>query len=130
MSCPVCGQDYHEGKVCPNLGSNQAVCVRCCKKCQFQRNPANFNRGCGWYKAPENAWMNIPNEVAALKNKIRTKEEQAKKFYIKNKPWIAERIESEVRYYKGLMANMEEEYERCKKARYKDSELKETKETA
>ena len=61
-----------------------------CKKCRFQRNPASFNRGCGWYKAPENAWMNIPNEVAALKNKIRNKEEQDKRFYIKNKPWIAE----------------------------------------
>ena len=66
--------------------------------------------------------MNIPNEVAALKNKIRTKEEQVKKFYSRNKPWIAERIENEVRYYRGLATKMEEEYERRKETGNQDKQ--------
>lgn len=121
IPCPVCGQDYREGKSCPNIGNNRAVCINCCKKCHYQRTPEHFNNGCGFYTAPENAWLKIPNEVAALKNKIRTKEEQVRYFYIHNKPWVAERIEAEVRTYRGYVAKMEEEYERHKKIRYKDS---------
>lgn len=130
MTCAVCGKEYREGKICPRFPNNEAVCIECCKNCRFQRNPQHFNRGCGFYEATENAWLKLPKEIAALQNKIRNKEEQAKNFYIKNKPWIAEKVENEVRYYRGLVAKMEEEYERCKKARYEDSKSETTKETA
>lgn len=130
MTCAVCGKEYREGKICPRFSDNKAVCIECCKRCRFQRNPQHFNRGCGFYEAPENAWSKLPKEIVALKNKIKNKEEQAKNFYIKNKPWIAEKVENEARYYRGIVAKMEEEYERHKKTRYEDSKSETAKETA
>ncbi len=115
MNCPVCGNAYHEGKICPQQGE-QAVCIDCCRACRYQRRPKEFVLGCNWYNAPENRWRRIPEEVERMKNKAASKHEQAMYFYRKNKPLVAMKIEQEEKYLLGEIRKMEEEYGRHKKA--------------
>ena len=110
--CPVCGQAFREGKTCPKY--KKAVCIGCCKICNYQRTPAHFNRGCRFYEAPENQWMRLPGEIRMAKNKLNYKADQVSHFYSHNKPWIAEKIENEARVLRGRIRHMEEEYERRK----------------
>ena len=116
IPCPVCGEEYREGKICPKQGAGKAVCISCCKKCNYQRTPREFNRGCGFYSAPENQWLKLPEEVTRLTQKGNEKLNQANRFYKRNKPWVAEKLESEAKYHFGLARKLQEDYDERRKA--------------
>ncbi len=93
MICPSCGStDYKESRCCP-LHDGQAVCVDCCKKCK------NYDAiglvACRHYiNHPKKSYQ---DEIYKLNKKIETKKKTATALYRKNKPWIAEQVEAEIR---------------------------------
>ena len=106
MNCPNCGSaNYKESRSCP-LHNGQAVCVDCCKKCK------NYDAiglvACRYYIL-NNPKKNYQDEIYKLNQKIKTKKKTATGLYRKNKPWIAEQLENEVRMLIAEKMELEDE---------------------
>lgn len=114
-TCPKCGnQDYRVSRQCPQM-DGQAVCQRCCDECCYYDNDPTSIYACRYHIC--NPKPDYKGELYKLDRQIDTKEKQIEYFYRISKPWIAEKIESELSWTRHQRVELE---------RKRDEEIKRT----
>lgn len=108
MTCPKCGnQDDRVSRQCPKM-DGQAVCIRCCTECcYYDPDPVSIY-ACRYHIC--NPKPDYKGELYKLDRQIATKEKQIDHFYRTNKPWIAQKIESELSWVRRQRAELEEKW--------------------